>query len=51
MTATIGHFGERGANVMRKSRITTVLVGAILLTSLCGCEKDEMEREKLEYVW
>ena len=36
---------------MRKSRITTVLVGAILLTSLCGCEKDEMEREKLEYVW
>lgn len=36
---------------MRKSRIATVLVGAILLTTLCGCGKDEMEREKLEYVW
>ena len=51
MAVTIGHFGERGENVMRKLRIATVLVGAILLTTLCGCGKDEMEREKLEYVW
>lgn len=51
MAVTIGHFGERGENVMRKLRIATVLVGAVLLTTLCGCGKDEMEREKLEYVW
>ena len=36
---------------MWKSRIAMGLVGAILLTTLCGCGKDEMEREKLEYVW
>ncbi len=36
---------------MRKLRIAMGLVGAILLTTLCGCGKDEMKREKLEYVW